>query len=124
MENGADQQQVLDDPDLFLRLHPEQLIIDEAQLTPSLFPALRIAIDQQRQHTGRFLLSGSSSPILTHQIAESLAGRVATIELSPLTLAEAWELPPSPIYSLIRNQASIEELHQNASPRLDIQQIY
>lgn len=124
MEVGSDQQQILDDPDLFLRLHPKQTIIDEAQLAPPLFPALRVAIDQQRHQTGRFLLSGSSSPALSQQIAESLAGRVATIELSPLTLAEAWKLPPSPIYSLISDQVSIKQLLQQTTSRLSIQQIY
>ena len=124
METGSDQQQILDDPDLFLRLHPNQTIIDEAQQAPSLFPALRVAIDQQRSQTGRFLLSGSSSPALNQQIAESLAGRVASIELSPLTLTEAWRLPPSPIYSLITLQAPIEQLLEQAHPRLDIQRIY
>lgn len=124
MEVGADQQQILDDPDLFLRLHPNQTIIDEAQLAPSLFPALRVAIDQQRNQTGRFLLSGSSSPTLSQQISESLAGRVAAMELSPLTLTEAWKLSPSPIYALISAQASIKQLLKQAISRLDIQQIY
>jgi len=84
MENSADRQQVLADPDMFLRLHSQELVIDEAQLVPPLFSALRVAIDRDRSKKGRFLLSGSSSPELTRHMSESLAGRVARVELSPL----------------------------------------
>ena len=98
MENSADRQQLLDDPDLFLRLHADKVVIDEAQLAPALFPALRVAIDRDRAKKGRFLLSGSSSPELVKKISESLAGRVARLEMAPLSLAEAWQLPPSRLY--------------------------
>jgi len=39
---------VLADPDLFLRLHDDKVVIDEAQLAPALFSALRVAIDRDR----------------------------------------------------------------------------
>ena len=106
MEHGGDRQQLLDDPDLFLRLHPHRVAIDEAQSVPELFPALRVAIDRERGRKGRFVLSGSSSPELISRISESLAGRVANLELSPLSLAEAWRLPPAPPSARPRRQRS------------------
>ncbi len=48
----------------------------------SLFPALRVAIDQDRQNTGRFVLTGSSSPKLVRAISESLSGRIGIIEMA------------------------------------------
>lgn len=123
MEKSADRQQVLDNPDYFLRLHPHQIIIDEAQLVPALFPALRVAIDADRQSKGRFLLSGSSSPDLVKQISESLAGRVAFLELSPLSLSEAWEIELSPIYPQLASYSHPQELVQAAQARLSIQEL-
>ncbi len=77
------------DPVTLIEQHRQQLmIIDEAQRRPELFPILRVAIDKDRR-PGRFLLLGSASPDLSRQRAESLAGRVAMVELSPLTLREA-----------------------------------
>jgi hypothetical protein len=48
MENSTDCQQLLADPDLFFHLHADKIIIDEAQLAPPLFSALRVAIDRDR----------------------------------------------------------------------------
>ena len=62
MESAADRAQVLADPEMFLRLHPQGVVVDEAQLAPPLFPALRVAIDRQRGLKGRFILSGPHRP--------------------------------------------------------------
>jgi len=48
LERGSDRDLVARDPDLFFRLHPRQVVIDEAQLLPDLFAALRVAIDADR----------------------------------------------------------------------------
>jgi predicted AAA+ superfamily ATPase len=123
MENSGDRQQLLSDPDVFFRLHANKIIIDEAQLAPPLFAALRVAIDQDRSKKGRFLLSGSSSPELVKQISESLAGRVARVEMAPLSVSEAWELPPSRLYPLLAKGARADELLAATAPRLGIQQV-
>jgi len=75
-------------PTTFLRLDPRQVAIDEAQLLPEFFPALRVAIGEHRREKGRFVITGSSSPELLTAISESLAGRVGVIELSPFSFAE------------------------------------
>ena len=123
MESAADRQQVLADPELFLRLHPHGVVFDEAQLAPHLFPALRVAIDRARKLKGRFVLSGSSSPDLAKNIAESLAGRIGLAELAPLSLAEAHGLPASPIYAMLAGRASPADIAAAARPRLDLRQV-
>jgi predicted AAA+ superfamily ATPase len=64
------------------------VVIDEAQSWPGIFPRLRAAIDAERRRNGRFLLLGSVSPALMREVSESLAGRLALVELSPFLLAE------------------------------------
>lgn len=118
----ADYQAVARDPDLFLRLNPQQVAIDECQLLPALFPALQVAIDSQRAQAGCFVITGSSSPELLAAVSESLAGRMALVELGPLSLAEAYELPPSPLYRLIETRAPMAELAA-LTPRVSLEQI-
>jgi len=88
LEARADYNQVAQDPDLFLRLNNNPIAIDEAQLLPELFPALRVAIDRDRNAYGKYLLTGSSSPALLSSISESLAGRVGIIEIAPFSFSE------------------------------------
>jgi len=52
MEKVSDREIVLRDPDLFFRMNPQQVAIDEAQMAPELFPALRVAIDDDRKALG------------------------------------------------------------------------
>ncbi len=91
MERMADRQ-ILDEPDLYLDEQMGRLVvIDEIQLVPDLFKALRGQIDRRRRaghRTGQFLLLGSASNTLLHQSAESLAGRVSYHELTPFLLPE------------------------------------
>lgn len=65
------------------------LILDEAQAVPSVFSALRGAVDAHRSQHGRFIVLGSAQPALARGVSESLAGRAAVIELDPLTADEA-----------------------------------
>lgn len=112
LEKLADHEAIARDPDLFLRLNADHVAIDESQLLPALFPALRVAIDNRRDEPGRFVITGSSSPELLSAISESLAGRIAIVEMAPLSLAEAYALPPSPLYGLIAARAPLTELEQ------------
>jgi predicted AAA+ superfamily ATPase len=121
LEKLADFEVISRDPDLFLRMNAERVAIDESQLLPALFPALRVAIDSQRNLPGRFVITGSSSPDLLAAISESLAGRVAIIEMAPFSLAEAYELPPSPLYGLIEARAPLADL-AHLEPRLSLAQ--
>jgi hypothetical protein len=75
-------------PALFLEsLLDKTVIIDEVQRLPALFPILRALIDRHRR-PGRFILLGSASPELIQDTSESLAGRVAYLELPPFSWNE------------------------------------
>ena len=122
MEKLADHEAIARDPDLFLRLNPNHVAIDESQLLPALFPALRVAIDNDRESRGRFVITGSSSPELLSAISESLAGRVAIIDMGPFSLAEAYELPPSPVLAMVAGRAAANDL-ANVPARLSLGQV-
>lgn len=80
------------DPDGFIRSLPEVVTIDEIQRVPEILPAIKLAVDQQRK-PGRFLLTGSANLLLLPQVTESLAGRMETVFLHPLTEAEKEHRP-------------------------------
>lgn len=79
-------------PELYLAHHLDKLVIlDEVHRTPGLFPVLRGLIDQARRSgkkAGQYLLLGSASLDLLQQSGETLAGRIAYLELGPLNLLE------------------------------------
>ena len=78
----------LQEPELFFEAHRHQLVcLDEIQLLPEFFSLLRAEIDRDRR-PGRFLLLGSASGPLLRQSHESLAGRIAQLELTPFLLKE------------------------------------
>jgi uncharacterized protein len=76
---------VLDNPKLALEGLRGLIIIDEIQRRPDLFPVLRVLADRKKS---RFLILGSASPPLLRQSSESLAGRMALIEVRPFSLLE------------------------------------
>ena len=87
LERPADRMR-LSDPEDFLAAHRDKLVIlDEVQRAPDLFQSLRGLVDRDRR-PGRFLLLGSASMDLLRQSGESLAGRIAYIELRPFTAIE------------------------------------
>ena len=87
MENPADLNK-LQEPGLYLGgMQDRTVILDEVQRIPHLFPVLRGLIDQHRI-PGRFILLGSASPDLIRDSSETLAGRIAYFELSPLSFSE------------------------------------
>ncbi|MCE9571320.1 MAG: ATP-binding protein [Rhodocyclales bacterium] len=83
--------------ELYLADHVDKLVIlDEVHRAPGLFPVLRGLIDKGRRagrKAGRFLLLGSASLDLLKQSGETLAGRIAYLELTPFTLLETGHLP-------------------------------
>ena len=91
LENPAHRSR-LTDVAQYLAAHENKLVIlDEVHRTPDLFRTLRGLIDQGRRRgvrTGRFLLLGSASVDLLKQSGESLAGRIAYVELGPFGLLE------------------------------------
>ncbi len=80
--------QIKENPEWFLSQYQDQtVIIDEVQVMLELFPILRSLIDLKRV-AGRFILLGSASPEFLAKSSETLAGRIACLELFPLLFSE------------------------------------
>ena len=82
----------LADPKLALESLEGLIVIDEIQRSPELFPLLRVLVDR-KPPSQRYLILGSASRALIRQSSETLAGRIAYLELPPFTAFEAGDLP-------------------------------
>ena len=85
LERSADVAR-LSEPELALEPLSGLIVLDEIQLAPDLFPALRVFIDQHPER--RVLVLGRASPDLLRQSSETLAGRISYLDLPPLTMDE------------------------------------
>jgi hypothetical protein len=115
------------DSEFFFEQNSRSVIIDEAQLSPKLFEVLRSVIDSKRQEVGRFILTGSSSPHLLKHISETLAGRIATVELGTFKANELFEKPLSKFYQLFEQPLSRDFFNHIDEPALsptEIQQAW
>ena len=97
MELQSDRRKLFDMESFFTSHRNKLVVIDEVQLMPAIFSALRPEIDALRK-PGRFLLTGSANPAMIKGVAESLAGRVAYMELTPVMLNEVM-----PKYTMLRH---------------------
>jgi predicted AAA+ superfamily ATPase len=92
LERPADRLR-LEDADAYLRAQQGKLVImDEIHRAPGVFEVLRGIIDDNRQEglrSGQFLLLGSAALDLMRQSSETLAGRVAYLDIAPLNIFEA-----------------------------------
>lgn len=85
------------DPGLFLETHSGNLVVDEAQYAPNLFPELKRQVDLQKSKKVKprlFWMSGSNQIVLNKNIRESLAGRASYARLHPLSVAELVDFQP------------------------------
>ena len=89
--------------DFFLR-YPKPLIVDEVQYAPGLFRHLKALIDEDRHDMGLIVLTGSQKFTLMKEVSDSLAGRVAIVELEGLSNEE------------LRSEAAFHEM--DASSRI------
>jgi predicted AAA+ superfamily ATPase len=84
----------MQEADAYLRAQGNKLIIlDEIHRLPGVFEILRGIIDERRragQRSGQFLLLGSAALDLMQQSSETLAGRVAYLDIAPLDIGEAY----------------------------------
>jgi uncharacterized protein len=92
LEDEADRA-LLSDTRAFLDTQHDKLVVmDEVQRVPELFAAFRGVIDERRragERAGHFLLLGSAHRLLLQQSSETLAGRVAYVDLGPIDALEA-----------------------------------
>ena len=94
----------LADPELYLSDYEDRLVIlDEIHRLPGIFQTLRSLIDRRKRkgkRTGQFLLLGSASIDLLQQSAETLAGRIAYMELTPFLESEVVGSSPNAAQAL------------------------
>lgn len=72
----------------FIRQFNAQIILDEIQYVPEIFHELKVQIDNDREHYGKWILTGSQQFELMQHISESLAGRMSIMHLETLSAAE------------------------------------
>ncbi len=83
------------------RFGDRPLILDEIQYVPALLPYLKLRIDADRSRTGRFLLTGSQQFKVMRDVGESLAGRVAILDLLPFSLVERSSASDVPLEEIL-----------------------
>ena len=88
------------DPDGFVAGLPPAVTLDEVQRVPVLLVAVKRAVDRDRR-PGRFLLTGSANPLLAPTVTDSLAGRMETAQLHPLTESEKARRPGGFLHALL-----------------------
>ena len=92
LDNTRNRFDALNDPDGFLETHPWPLIIDEVQYVPGLFDVIEGIVNEQKRQTGNnngmYILTGSESYNLIQGVTQSMAGRVAIINVKPLSFNE------------------------------------
>ncbi|MGB3915989.1 AAA family ATPase [Thiothrix litoralis] len=116
------------DYDFFFREYPRHIIIDEAQEAPELFRHLRGVIDAKRHEKGRFILTGSNYPELLQNASDSLAGRIAIVEIGTLKMNEVLRQPLPPFYRIFEQPLTSDTLdylknNQNAVTQNSLQSL-
>ena len=100
LDNQRERQMALQDPELFLQLHPYPLIIDEVQYAPCLFEVIEQLVNEKKKEThnnyGMFVLTGSQAYSLMENVTQSLAGRVSIIHMNPLSSSEIHRVEEKP----------------------------
>ncbi len=92
-ENHDTVQLAVNDPRTFLQLYKNGAVFDEIQRAPQLFSYLQEVVDNHSSKAGLFLITGSQNLLLLETITQTLAGRVAFIQLLPFSLAELSTTP-------------------------------
>jgi predicted AAA+ superfamily ATPase len=92
-DNASTQAAAERDTTGFLRSFTRPVVIDEVQLVPEIFRALKLSIDEQRERSGeaghgRFLLTGSANVLAIPALSDALVGRVSILALYPLSAVE------------------------------------
>ncbi len=95
-------------PEMFLRAFSENLVLDEVQMAPGIFRALKILVDEVRlsnasQANGRFLLTGSADVLALPGLSDALVGRMSVHTLYPLAAVEVTESGNSFLSNLMAN---------------------
>jgi len=97
------------DPDFFLQNVTTPAFLDEIQYAPELLNSIKRRVDLEKKN-GQYILSGSQNLSVLKNISESLAGRVAIVNLLPMARSEMFELKQK---SFIHSWLSLEKPDDN-----------
>ena len=117
LENPDTRNFAIDDPRGFFESIPNGAILDEVQRVPHLFSYLQEILDNSKDK-GLFILTGSNNFLLQETISQSLAGRVAYLNLLPFTATElkSGELLPQSDEEILFNGFYPPIYDQNINP--------
>ncbi len=88
LDDPALLEQALADPIFFLDSLGDRCIIDEIQLTPGILSYVKMRVDADRSRNGRFVFTGSQQFSMIRNLGDSLAGRIALLDLLPFATDE------------------------------------
>jgi len=108
------------DPELFLERYSTPLLIDEIQYAPELLPYIKMIVDERKEN-GLYWLTGSQQFHLMQNVSESLAGRVAILNLAGFSQNEKLKTPEKP--SFVPTKEYFKETAGN-SPKLTLNEVY
>ena len=94
LDDPAMLDQAVSDPIFFLDSIGEPCIIDEIQLAPKILSYVKMRIDANRNLNGRFVFTGSQQFGMIKNLGDSLAGRIALLDLHPFSAAEMQQAAP------------------------------
>lgn len=113
-DDPVERKNATQDPALFLSANPSPVILDEIQYVPDLIPLIKLAIDQNRDKMGQYILTGSQTFPLMAGVSESLAGRIALFALYPLS----WEELPHEPAEILNDRLMIRRMLKGFYPEL------
>lgn len=99
-------------PEIFLRSHAENLILDEVQMVPELYRIIKMIVDERRfenKRKGHFLLTGSANLMALPALADALVGRMSIITLYPLSAVEISKSKTAFLERLFGNKFHMEK---------------
>ena len=100
LADREERQMAVNDPSMFLKVHPHPLIIDEVQKAPGLFEEIESVVDRERLNDpdahSLYILAGSQAYRLMEGISQSMSGRVSIVTVSPISLSEEYSRPSRP----------------------------
>ena len=99
-DDPAVRERAISDPKLLIENAGERIILDEIQYVPQILSYIKIAIDNNRLKRGRFIITGSQQFSLIKNLGDTLAGRIALLDLLPFNIEEKRRVP------LLRNRLS------------------
>lgn len=118
LENPDERETANYDPKAFLNRYPNGAVLDEVQRAPILLNYLQEILDHTHED-GLFILTGSNNILLQEEVTQSLAGRIAVLDLLPLSYREIHGLNRDLTIDKIILKGFYPEIHnKNRNPKI------